>query len=145
MPMINITERDIKRGTIVEPAWYRVKVEDVNEKTAKSGNSQNYVMEGVILMNADNGSEQFAGTPTPNGWLFNEGAIGFAVGFLKACGANVSGKGGRFELSDSIGKELDIFIENGTWEGRTVNKINHKYRPVENPDLVPVPYNVESV
>ena len=25
-------------------------------------------------------------------------------------------------------KDIDIFIENGVYEGRTVNKINHKYR-----------------
>lgn len=128
MPIINITERDIKRGTIVEPSWYRVRVDEVGEKTAKSGTSQNFPIEGTILFNADNGSTQYAGTPTPNGWLFNEGAIGFAVPFLKACGAEVGNSGGRFELQDAVGKELDVYIENGTWEGRTVNKINHKYR-----------------
>lgn len=136
--IINISERDIKRGIIVDPAWYRVRMENVGEKTAKSGTSQNFPMEGTILFNADNGDTKFAGVPTPAGWLFNEGAIGFAVGFLKSCGANVGEKGGRFDLEDAIGKELDIFIENGTWESRTVNKINHKYRPVQNPELKPV-------
>lgn len=137
MPIVTITERDILRGKIVEPAWYRVKVEEVGEKTAKSGMSQNYPVEGTILFNGDNGSVEYAGVPTPNGWLFNEGAMGFAVGFLAACGANVGAKGGRFELADAVGKEIDVFIENGTWEGRTVNKINHKYRK-PNPEVVAV-------
>jgi hypothetical protein len=139
MPMINITERDFLRNKIVTPAWYRVRVEDVGEKTAKSGTSQNYPVEGTILFNADNGSKEFAGVPTPNGWLFNEGAMGFAIGFLNACGAEISEdsvrsnpKGQRIELADAIGKEIDVFIENGTWEGRTVNKINHKYRRPQN-------------
>jgi len=126
MPMINITARDILRGKIVEPAWYRVRVDEVGEKTAKSGQSQFYPCEGTIVKNADNGSTEFAGVPTPQGWGFSELALGFAIGFLEACGAEVGP--GRFELKDAEGKEIDIYIENGLYEGRTVNKINHKYR-----------------
>lgn len=129
MPIINITPRDILRAKIVTPAWYRVKIEDLGQKTAKSGTSQNYPVEGTIMFNADNGSKEFAGVPTPASWLFNDGAISFAVPFLEACGANVDpSTGGRFDLSDAVGKEIDVFIENDTYEGRTVNKINHKYR-----------------
>jgi len=128
MPMINITTRDILRAKIVTPAWYRVKVEDIGEKTAKSGTSQNYPVEGTILFNADNGSKEFAGVPTPGNWMFNEKAIGFAVDFLKACGAEVSLEGGRFELSDAVGKEIDVFIANGVYEGKTQNQVNHQYR-----------------
>ncbi len=128
MPLITITAKDIKRGIIVEPAWYAVRVDSVDDKTSKSGSSQNFVMEGEILYNADTGDTKYSGTPTPQGWLFNEKAISFAIPFLQACGATVDANGGRFELADAVGKVLDIFIENGTWEGRTVNKINHKYR-----------------
>ena len=128
MPMISITQRDILRNKIVTPAWYRVRVDDAGEKTAKSGTSQNYPMEGTILFNADNGSTEFAGVPTPVNWMFNEKAIGFAVDFLKACGAEVSTTGGRFELGDSVGKEIDIFFDNGVYEGKIQNQINHKYR-----------------
>lgn len=134
MPMITVTSRDILKGKIVEPAWYRVKIEEVGEKTAKSGLSQFFPCEGTILFNADNGSTEFAGVPTPQGWGFSELAPGFVIGFLKACGANVGDEGGRFELSDAVGKEIDVFIENGQYEGRTVNKINHQYR-TPNPDV----------
>jgi hypothetical protein len=137
MPVITITQRDILRGKVVEPAWYRVHIDSAGEKTAKSGQSQFYPMEGTILFNADNGSKEFAGVPTPQGWGFSELAMGFAVGFLESCGAEVGPNGGRFELGDSEGKEVDIFIENGTYEGRTVNKINHKYRR-PNPEVVAV-------
>jgi hypothetical protein len=129
MPIINITERDMLRGTIIEPAWYRVRVDSVGEKTAKSGTSQNYPLEGTILFNGDTGDTRYAGVPTPSTWLFNEGAMGFASDFIAAItGQPLGKKGGRFELADAVGKELDVFIENGTWEGRTNNKINHKYR-----------------
>jgi len=130
MPFIEFSERDMKRQVIVEPAWYRVRVDEVNEKTAKNGNSQNYFIEGTILFNGDNGDTKYQGVPTPAGWLFNELAKSFAIGYLSAFGAKVE-PGKRFELADSVGRELDVFIENGTWDSRTVNKINHKYRPVK--------------
>lgn len=91
--MITITAKDIKRAVVVEPAWYVVRVDSCTEKTAKSGTSQNYLMEGELLMNAENGDKKFAGTPTPSGWLFNEGAISFAIPFLKACGAEIDENG----------------------------------------------------
>jgi len=128
MPMITITKRDILRSKIVTPAWYRVHVEEVGEKTAKSGTSQNYPVEGTILFNADNGSKEFEGVPTPGNWMFNEKAIGLAVDFLKACGAEVDLEGGRFELSDAVGKDIDVFIGNGVYEGKTQNTITHQYR-----------------
>lgn len=128
MPLITISAKDVKRGIIVEPGWYVVEVESVNGKTSNSGTSQNFIMEGSIIKHADTGDTKYAGVPTPQGWLFNEKAISFAIPFLAACGANVGESGGRFELEDSVGKKLEIFIENGVWEGRTVNKINHKYR-----------------
>ena len=137
MPIVNITQRDLLRGRIVTPDWYRVRVDEIGEKTAKSGTSQNYPVEGTILFNATTGSKEFANVPTPNGWLFNEQAMGFAVGFLEACGAAVPATGGRFELGDAVGKEIDVYIENGTWDGRTVNKINHKYRKPSADDAVP--------
>lgn len=136
MPLIQISAKDIKRGIIVEPGWYLVEVEAVNAKTANSGTSQNFNMEGSIIKNADTGELKYAGVPTPQGWLFNEKAISFAIPFLAACGANVGEEGGRYELEDSVGKKLEIFIENGTWEGRTVNKINHKYRALSEKNKV---------
>ena len=134
MPIINITERDLLRGKIVEPSWYRVRIDSVEERTSSKGDSQNYIMEGTILFNADTGDTTYANVPTPPGWNFNEKAIGFTVGFISACGGQIGPKGGRFELADSIGKEIDIFVENDVYEGRTVNKIKHKYR-VPNMDV----------
>lgn len=137
MGIITITERDIKASIIVTPAWYRVRIDATNEKTAKSGTSQNHFMEGTVLFDGDTGDTKFAGVPTPKSWLFNEGYIALAVGFLEVCGANVGGKGGRFNLEDAVGKEIDIFIENDLYDGRTVNKINHKYRK-PNPNVTAV-------
>jgi hypothetical protein len=127
MPIITFSEKDILRGKIVSPAWYRVRIDSSGENLAKSGTSTNYPMEGTILFNADNGSKDFAGVPTPSSWLFNSGAIGFMVGFFAALGVEIK-PGTRVDLNATVGKEIDIFMENDTYEGRLVNKINHKYR-----------------
>jgi hypothetical protein len=128
MTMISYSQRDLMRGKVVQPAWYRVKVESVGEAPAKAsekGPSTNYPVEGTILFNGDNGNTDFAGVPID--WLFNSKAIGFSVGFLEAFGVEVKA-GTRFNLKSAEGRELDVFIENDTYQGRVVNRVNHKYR-----------------
>lgn len=130
MAVISFSERDIRRGTLVTPGWYRVKIDSVGEAPAKQsdkGPSTNYPVEGTILYNADNGGKEFEGVPLD--WNFNSKAIGFAVGFLQAFGVEVK-PGTRFDLASAAGREVDIFVENDTWQGRLVNRVNHKYRPV---------------
>ena len=127
MPIISFSERDLMRGKVVEPAWYVVKIQNVGEAPSKDGGSTNYPVEGSIVKNADNGSEEFANVPLD--WNFNSKAIGFAVGFLMAFGVDVKA-GARFDLANAIGREVEIFVENDTWQGRMVNRVNHKYRPL---------------
>lgn len=130
MPIVQFSKRDMLRGTTVSPAWYRVKIESVGEAPAKpseKGPSTNYPVEGTILFNGDNGDTQYTGVPLD--WNFNSKAIGFAVGFLQAFGVNVK-EDTRFDLKSAEGRELDIFVENDTWQGRMVNRVNHKYRPI---------------
>lgn len=125
MPFIQFGDRDLLRGKVVEPAWYRVKIESVGEKPSSDGGSTNYPVEGTIIRNADNGNTDYAQVPID--WNFNSKAIGFAVGFLQAFGVEVKA-GVRFDLNAASGQELDVFIENDVYQGRTVNRVNHKYR-----------------
>jgi len=125
VPIISFSEKDLLRGKIVEPAWYVVTINNVGEAPSKAGDSTNYPVEGVIVKNADNGSEEFAGVPLD--WMFNNKAISFAAGFLAALGVDVK-SGARFELSNAIGKQVEVFVENDTWNGRMLNRVNHKYR-----------------
>ena len=127
MPIIQFGERDLLRGKIVEPAWYVVHIEDIGEGPSKDGGSTNYPVQGTIVKNADNGDEEFKGVPLD--WNFNSKAIGFAVGFLAAFGVDVKA-GARFELSNATGKQLEVFVENDTWQGRIKYNVNHKYRPL---------------
>jgi len=128
MTMLSFSERDLKRGTVVEPAWYRVRIEDVGEKLAKNGQSTNYEMDATIIMNADNGSTTFKDVPVS--WMFNSKAPGFAKGFFQAFGVELKADT-RYDLKASIGREVEMFIGNKLYEGRTVNEFNHQYRPVK--------------
>lgn len=125
MPIISFTERDLLRGTVVEPAWYRMRIEDVGEKPSADGGSTNYPVEGTIIRNADNGDEKYAGIPIS--WNFNSKALGFAKGFLAAQGVDLQ-PNQRVDLAASAGNEIDVMVENGEYQGRIVNRVNHKYR-----------------
>lgn len=125
-PIIEFSSDDLLRGKIITPGWYRVKIGSVRDALSKAGDSTNYILEGRVLHNADDGSVEFAGVPTPY-WNFNSKAKGFMVGFFQALGQEVK-DGVRFELKHAEGKEIDVFIENDMFEGRLVNRINHKYR-----------------
>lgn len=129
-PVIEFSNRDLLRGKIVTPAWYRVRIEGVGEAPAKQsdkGPSTNYPVEATILFEGDTGRIEFTGVPVD--WNFNSKAISFAVGYLQAFGVEVK-SGTRFDLASSAGKEVDVYVENDTYQGRLVNRVNHKYRPV---------------
>ena len=128
MPVISFSQRDLMRGIIVTPAWYRVKIETIGEAPAKvsdKGPSTNYPVEATIQFNGDSGETKFTGVPLD--WNFNSKAIGFAVGFLQSFGVDVKA-GTRFDLKSAEGREVDVFVENDQYQGRLVNRVNHKYR-----------------
>lgn len=125
MPVISFSEKDLLRGKIVAVDWYRLRIDSVGEAPSKDGGSTNYPVEGTILFNAENGSKDFAGVPIT--WNFNSKAMGFAIGFLASLGVTVE-SGKRYNLEVAEGKELDVFVENDTYEGRLINRVNHKYR-----------------
>ena len=126
MPIISFTDRDLLRGRVIEPAWYLVTIDNVGEAPSKDGGSTNYPVEATIIKNADNGSEEFKGMPVE--WNFNSKALGFARGFLESFNLELKA-GARYELKSAEGKQIEVFIENGEWQGRMVNRVNHKYRP----------------
>ncbi|HYV52402.1 MAG TPA: hypothetical protein VE971_03825 [Candidatus Eisenbacteria bacterium] len=137
MAIVQFSDRDMLRGTVVTPAWYRVRIDSVGEGPAKDqskGPSTNYPVEATILFEGDTGDTQFASVPVD--WNFNSKAIGFAVGFLQAFGVKVEA-GKRFDLKSAEGKEVDVFVENDTYQNRTVNRVNHKYREIR-PEVTPV-------
>lgn len=126
MPIVSFSQRDLLRGTIVEPAWYRCRVVSVGEAPSSKGDSTNYPVEIEIIKNADNGDTQFAGVPVT--YNFNSKALGFAIGFVECFTGRKPAPNERIDLAAAEGREIDIFIENGLYQGRPKNEINHKYR-----------------
>jgi len=102
-------------------------INSIGEAPSKDGGSTNYPVDGTIVKNADNGSEEFKDVSIT--WNFNSKAIGFASGFLASFGVEAK-QDQRYELNSAVGKTLEVFVENGEWQGRIVNRVNHKYRPV---------------
>lgn len=128
MTMISFSQRDLMKGKQIKPAWYRVRIDSVGEAPAKPSDkapSTNYPVEATILFDGDSGDTTFATYPLD--WNFNSKAIGFAVGYLESFGVTVA-PGTRFNLKSSEGRETDVYVENDTYQGRIVNKVNHKYR-----------------
>lgn len=129
MPIIGFDEKTLLRGKVIRPDWYRVHIDSVGEAASKDGGSTNYPVEGTIVANMSNPDDkEFVGVPLD--WNFNSKAIGFAVGFLASLGVDVKA-GTRYDLANAAGKDIGVFIENGEYQGRIVNRVNHKYKPIE--------------
>ena len=131
MPIIEFSKEDFLQSKVVEPAWYRVLIEKVEDRLSKDGKSTNTWLNGKILFNSDTGSEENAGVPTPL-WLFNSKATWNVVGFAKAFGMEPA-PGKRFDPAATVGKSIDVFIDNEMYEGVLKNSIKHKYREPRQP------------
>src|SRR5688572_31508579 len=141
MPIVQYSKRDLLRDKLVTPGWYRVLIESVGEwSPSKDGKSQNMVLEGTILFNAENGSKEFQDVPIGGmgAWNFNTKAMGFSKGLTysvaKQCGFNPEDitETTKIDFKNYEGKQVDVFIINDTYEGRLKNKVDHRYKE---PDL----------
>ena len=128
--IFQLSKKDVMGGKVYEPAWYRVRVDDINVGPSKNLEkpSTNFTYQGTILFNADTGDRTYEDHPLT--WMFNSRALGFSKGFLMALGVPEESivADARFDFKNAVGKEIDIYIENETYEGRLVNRVNHKYR-----------------
>jgi len=128
--IFEFSKKDLVSGKVYEPAWYRVRIEDVSAEPSKNleSPSTNFWVSATILFNADTGERKYEDHPLR--WNFNSKWMAPAKGFLMALGTPEDDltEGKRFDLAASAGKELDVYVENGLWEGRQNNKVNHKYR-----------------
>lgn len=129
MPFVDFTESDLLRNKILPPAWYKLNIESVGDwLPSKNGNSNNCLMNCIILSNADtNETEGIAGVPVYIQLNDSPKARGFIEAFLRGLGVEVQ-PGVRYDIKAAEGKDIIAFVENETYEGRVRNRINHKYR-----------------
>jgi len=126
--IISFTDSDLQRNRVVEPAYYVLSIEGHRTWTpTKDGQSNNCHMDCIIEKNADNGSTDFSGVPIILQFNDKPGAKGFIEGFLRAMGVDIQANT-RYDLQSAVGKKIEAFVENDTYNGRLVNKVNHKYR-----------------
>ena len=130
MPVIEFSDQDILRSKLVTPGWYLARINTIGENPSKNKEnpSINYPVEAIIIKNAVDGSEEFAGVPV--GWNFNSKVKSFIIPFLAAFGVTAEG-GKRFDLNSAVGQTLQIYVENDTFDGRLINKVNNKYKPAD--------------
>lgn len=133
--IIEFSENDLKAEKIVEPAWYRVQIDSVEDKMANDNVSTNSWIKGHILFNSDTGSKAFEGVPTPFLWLISSKGAFAAVGIFAALGV-VPQVGVRLSTEALVGKQLDCFIGNGLYKGAMQNTMPGQYRA---PRAVPEP------
>src|SRR5690349_4706117 len=130
MGIINISERDIKRGTLVKPNYFLVEIQNVSESQSKDGQSINYLIEEGEILQDEFGDKEFAGVPTPR-WSFNSKAPGFMIPFYEAItGEKITAATNfRFDNEFLRGKKLFVFIAPKTLDdGRTVNELKNQYK-----------------
>src|SRR5262245_36122552 len=109
MPIVTFTERELKRGKPLPPAWYTLTIENVGESLSADKQSTNYPVEATVVRNADTGDTEWAGTPIE--WNFNSKFMRAAADFLLCFGIEVAA-GKRFELGATAGKQVDVYVEN---------------------------------
>lgn len=121
MPKLTIKPEDLKRSVVLDQGWYGVEVTSIGEEPNKAGDALNIIVDMVGLQSSDPDRNKASGVPLRR--YFTEKAPGFAVNFLKACGATVGEAGGTFEFSGAVGKKLDAFIKPRPYEGRMTNDV----------------------
>lgn len=127
MPIVRFTDRDLRRGEVPDPDWYRVYIDEIDADgtLSKDGKSTNYNAEATILFNGETGGIKFKGVPIT--WNFNSKALGFSKGLFLALGLEVKANEG-YRLEACAGREVDMYIGQKPYEGRIVVKVDHKYR-----------------
>ena len=132
--IIEFSESDINQSKIITPGWYRVRIDDVQDKISNDGASTNSWIKGTVLFNADNGSKEFEGVPTPFLWLINSKGAFSAVGLYAALGVEIK-QGVRVTTDALKGKEVDVNITNELYKGVVQNKIAGQYRAPRNVEV----------
>lgn len=128
--LLEFNESDLLQSKVIPPAWYAVEILDVEEKMSKNGDSTNAWIKGKVLWNAENGSIENAGVPTPYLWMINSKGAFSAVGIFSALGMEI--KAGSRANTDALkGKRLEMFIGNELYNGQMKNSVAGMYRPLK--------------
>jgi len=138
MPLVEFEKDDFLRNKVVDVSWYLIKIGEFSEESTADGEGTKYVFRDCkIVKDDDSGDEKWAGVPVKIELPTKKEGRGFILGFYAALQGyssvdelQAAGKT-RMRIEEAAGQMIVAFVENNTWQGRTTNKINHKYRPVK--------------
>ena len=117
MPTMTISREDLLRGKTVAPGWYKMRIKSVEDSEASTDQSTNTTVSLVIIQDGP-----FKDVPLRR--VFNEKAPGFAIPLVQAItGKRMDEKGGTFDLSNAIGREVFGYVKNSTYQGRMKNDV----------------------
>jgi hypothetical protein len=121
LPFI-ITERDILRSKVLDPGWYKVRVDKVSQEPSADQSSTNT---WIDLTTLDGPLQKDGSSPTkvPLRRCFSEKAPGFAINYIKACGGTVGAQGGTIDMKKSEGKTIMAYVANRLWDGNMQNDV----------------------
>lgn len=128
---VEVSSKDILSSKIVDVGWYRVVIDDVEDRAANDGLSTNSWLKGRIICNADNGDKKFEGVPTPFLWLISSKGLWSAMGLLRAAGIDVDREGVRIDTAALKGRVVEAFIGNELYKGVMQNSFTGQYRPAK--------------
>jgi hypothetical protein len=121
MALLTISETDVLRGTILTPGWYKVNIQEVDEKPSRGDGSIFWKMNSIIT------DGEHKGVPITFG--FSEKAPSFAIPFVEAItGAPASP--GDIDLTKAQGKNLEVYVTNGLWNDKPTNEVK-QYRAIQ--------------
>lgn len=106
MPTIRFTREDINQRKQLSANWYKVVLKEVNEETAKDGQSINWVCKFVVTEAKD---PDLVGTPIRH-W-FNEKAMGRVLDYVKCFLGGDIEEGVGYELTDTIDRPILAYIK----------------------------------
>jgi hypothetical protein len=117
MGRITLTEQDVKRGTLLEPAWYLCEIIDYSEKESREDKSMNYIVDLKVVDN----NPEVNGVPIRR--YFNEKRNDLSKPFIECFISGKAEVGKSYELSrDLIGKQLNVLVARGNWnQGKASN------------------------
>lgn len=123
--MITVTSKDVKRATIIPPAWYPLLVKGVSTKPSKGDGSTNYIFELEVC------DGPYKDTPVKDFLINEKGLFGQGLAFLVACGfpkdvleAIKKGEAPDTPVDENscVGKQIKAFVGTTTWENRKSNE-----------------------
>ena len=130
MGVMQVSRRDMKRGNILDPGWYDVKIVDVQEQTNKKKDGLNTIIDFEVV------SENTRVNGTPLRLTISDKFVSSGVPLMEALDPEAldDDEGGNFTWDRDIQRGLKVkaMVKTGEYNNRPQNEI-HDFAPFDAP------------